>query len=149
VLRERPWLPPQAHPVWVSYALLRGLGTAIDDPRRDLKLKELERRAVGEGMTARTGQRFLDKVPEGFRGYVKAGPEGAPYVVVTDGSRFVLLPASRELRALNEKVVSVSRDDPGAPTRRCTRERSGSVTLRFAARVGAIRAALATADARA
>jgi hypothetical protein len=93
--------------------VLRGLGTAMDDPRRDVKLKELERRAVGEGIAARTRQQFLARAPDGFRGHVRAGPEGAPYAVVTDGSRFVLLLASRELRALNEKVVSVSRDDRG------------------------------------
>jgi hypothetical protein len=93
--------------------VLRGLGTAIDEPQRDAKLKELERRAVGDGMAARTGHRFLDKVPEGFRGHVKAGPDGAPYFVVTDGSRFVLLPASRELRALDGRAVGVSRDRQG------------------------------------
>ncbi len=93
--------------------VLRGLGTAMDDPQRDVKLKELERRAVGEGMAARTGQQFLAKAPDGFRGHVKAGPDGAAYVVVTDGSRFVLLPASRELRGLDGRAVGVSRDRQG------------------------------------
>ncbi len=61
-------------------------------------------------MAARTGHQFLARIPDVFRGQVKAGPEGAPYTVVTDGSRFVLLPASRELRAMEGKTVVVSRD---------------------------------------
>ncbi|MGH7437448.1 MAG: DUF3363 domain-containing protein [Polyangiaceae bacterium] len=93
--------------------VLRGFGTALDDPQRDVKLKELERRTVGEGMAARTRQQFLAKTPDGFRGHVNAGPDGAPYVVVTDGSRFVLLPASREVRALDGRTVGVSRDPQG------------------------------------
>jgi hypothetical protein len=64
-------------------------------------------------MAARTRQQFLAKASDDFRGRVRAGPEGAPYVVVTDGSRFVLLAASRELRALEGRAVGVSRDQRG------------------------------------
>jgi hypothetical protein len=49
-----------------------------DDPRRDTKLREMQRRAVGEAMAARTRQKFLAKAPDGFRGRVQAGPEGTP-----------------------------------------------------------------------
>ncbi|MGH7437126.1 MAG: DUF3363 domain-containing protein, partial [Polyangiaceae bacterium] len=93
--------------------VLRGLGIAHDDPRRDAKLQEIERRAVGEGMAARTRQQFLAQAPDGFRGRVMIGPERAPYAVITDGSRFVLVPASRELRDLANQNVVVSRDDKG------------------------------------
>ncbi|MGO9834118.1 MAG: DUF3363 domain-containing protein, partial [Polyangiaceae bacterium] len=76
---------------------LRLLGIAPDDPRREAKLREVERQAVGEGMAARTRQAFLAKTPDRFHGRVQAGPEGAPYAVISDGARFVLVPASREL----------------------------------------------------
>lgn len=93
--------------------VLRDLGTAIDDPHRDAKLKEVERRTVGEGVAARTGQQFLARAPDGFRGRLQVGPEGALYAVVSDGTRFVLLPATRELGALSGKDVAVSRDAHG------------------------------------
>ena len=65
---------------------LRALGIAPDDPRRDAKLREVERQAVGEGMAARTRQAFLARTPDGFRGRVQVGPAGAPYAVVSDGA---------------------------------------------------------------
>jgi type IV secretory pathway VirD2 relaxase len=95
---------------------LRAIGIAPDDPRRDAKLREVERRAVGEGMAARTRQEFLAKAPERFRGRVQAGPEGAPYAVVSDGARFVLVPASREVRVLAGKAVVLVRDAQGRLT---------------------------------
>jgi hypothetical protein len=93
--------------------VLRGLGIARDDPAKDAKVRDLERRAVGEGIAARTRQQFLARAPDGFRGHVQAGPDGASYTVVTDGARFVLLPASRDLRAMNGKAVTLTRDDRG------------------------------------
>ncbi|MGH7435407.1 MAG: DUF3363 domain-containing protein [Polyangiaceae bacterium] len=90
--------------------VLRGFGTAIDDPQRNAKLKDIERRAVGEGMATRTGQQFLTAIPDGFRGRVQVGPEGVPYAAVTDGTRFVLVPVTAELRALDRKDVAISRD---------------------------------------
>ena len=95
---------------------LRALGIAPDDPRKNAKLREIERVAVGERMAAQTGQQFLAKTPERFRGRVQAGPEGAPYVVVTDGARFVLVPSSLELRALATKTIALSRDAQGRLT---------------------------------
>jgi type IV secretory pathway VirD2 relaxase len=95
---------------------LRALGIAPEDPRRDTKLREIERQAVGEAMAARTGQQFLAKTPDRFRGRLKAGPEGAPYDVVTDGARFVLVPASREVRGFAGKTVAVLRDAQGRLT---------------------------------
>lgn len=95
---------------------LRALGIAPEDPRRDAKLREVERQAVGEGMAALTRQQFLAKTPDRFRGWVQAGPERAPYAVVSDGARFVLVPASRELRVLVGKTVVVARDGHGRLT---------------------------------
>jgi type IV secretory pathway VirD2 relaxase len=92
---------------------LRGLGIEPDDPRRNAKLRELEKHTVGEKMAARTGQQFLAKAPDRFRGRLQAGPDGAPFGVVTDGTRFVLVPAAREFSALSGKTVVVSRDAQG------------------------------------
>jgi type IV secretory pathway VirD2 relaxase len=92
---------------------LRAFGIAPDDPRRDGKLREMERRAIGEAVAARTRQEFLAKTPERFRGKVREGPEGVPYAVVTDGLQFILVPASRQLRALAGKAVDVGRDAQG------------------------------------
>ncbi len=64
-------------------------------------------------MAARTRQQFLAKTPDRFGGRLQAGPDGAPYAVVTDGARFVLVPASRNLRAFEGKAVMVSRDAQG------------------------------------
>jgi len=93
--------------------VLHALGIAPEDPHRDAKLRDRERQTVGEGMAARTGQQFLAKIPDGFRGRLQTGPEGALYDVVTDGTRFVLVPASSDHRALAGKGVVISRDDHG------------------------------------
>jgi uncharacterized protein DUF3363 len=93
--------------------VLRTLGIESGDSRKDAKLGELERMAVGEAMAARTGQHFLAKTPDRFSGKLRAGPEGQPYAVVTDGLRFVLVPALREMRALAGKEVELRRDSQG------------------------------------
>jgi hypothetical protein len=67
-------------------------------------------------MAVRTRQHFLAKTPDGFRGRLQAGPEGAPYSVVSDGARFVLVPASSEHRALTGKALVISRDAQGRLT---------------------------------
>jgi type IV secretory pathway VirD2 relaxase len=95
---------------------LRALGIAPDDPRRDAKLREIERQAVGEGMAARTRQAFLAKTPDGFLGRLQVGATGAPYAVVSDGARFVLVPAWQEIRGLAGKAVAIARDRHGRLT---------------------------------
>ena len=95
---------------------LRALGIEPDDPRRDSKLRAIDRQAVGEAMAAQTGQQFLAKAPDRFQGRLQPGSEGASYAVVTDGARFVLVPSSREFRALSGKAVVVSRDAQGRLT---------------------------------
>jgi type IV secretory pathway VirD2 relaxase len=92
---------------------LQTLGIAAHETRDRTRLQELERRAVGERMAARTGLQFLVEIPDQFRGKVRAGPEGAPYAVVTDGLRFILVPASRETRSSAGKAIEVARDPHG------------------------------------
>ena len=97
-------------------AALRALGVTPDGPNRAEKLQELERRAVGRGMAARSGQVFLAEAPHGFRGHVglgDPGASGASYVVVSDRARFVVLPATDMLRAWQGKVVTIARDARG------------------------------------
>jgi len=94
-------------------ATLLAFGIAPDDAHRDAKLREMERWAVGERLAARTGQQFIAETPDRFSGRVRLGPAGAKYAMVTDGVRFVLLPASRDVRALADKSVVVSRDAYG------------------------------------
>jgi hypothetical protein len=44
------------------------MGIAPDDPRREAKLTERERRTRGEEIAAQTGQQFLANTPDRFRG---------------------------------------------------------------------------------
>jgi hypothetical protein len=95
---------------------LRRLGVQPDDPNRAAKLREVERRAVGGQIAARSGQAFLTSAPDGFRGRVQladAGPSGTSYAVVSDGQRFILLRATAALQASHGKAVSVTRDAKG------------------------------------
>jgi hypothetical protein len=95
---------------------LRRLGVQPDDPQRAAKVREVERRAVGEGIAARLGQVFLPDRPKAFRGRVQvadATPTGASYVVVSDGQRFIVLGATAELRASDGKTVAVTRGSKG------------------------------------
>jgi hypothetical protein len=89
------------------------LGIDPNDPQRDAKLQDFKRRAVGENLARQTGQKFLEAIPSGFRGRVQPGAEGAPYVVVSDGTRFVLLMATGATRALRGQTVDVCRDAKG------------------------------------
>ena len=96
--------------------VLRGLGIGADDPDRVAKLRELERRALGAQIAARSGLTFLARVPEGFRGRIlpaeRAGPPD-PYTVVSDGQRFVVLRTTPALRALQGQSLAVTRDAKG------------------------------------
>ena len=77
---------------------------------------ERERRALGEALARRFGKSFVETLPRGFCGKVQRGPEGAPYLVVSDsdsGSRRCFVPATPETRALVGKVVEVAGDDRG------------------------------------
>jgi type IV secretory pathway VirD2 relaxase len=95
---------------------LRRLGVQPDDPNRSAALRELQRRAVGGQIAARSRQAFLPSAPDGFRGRVQladAGPSGTAYAVVSDGQRFVVLRATVALRASHGKAVTFTRDAKG------------------------------------
>ncbi|MGH7435884.1 MAG: DUF3363 domain-containing protein [Polyangiaceae bacterium] len=96
--------------------VLRRLGIGPDDPDRVAKLREVERRALGAGIAARSGMTFIARVPEDFRGRIQpaeqTGPPGA-YAVVSDGQRFVVLRMTPALRALQGRSVAVTRDAKG------------------------------------
>jgi hypothetical protein len=95
---------------------LRRLGVHPDDPHRVAKLRDLERRTMGGAVVARSGQTLLPSAPDGFRGRVEpvdAGSQEAAYVVVSDGSRFVLLRATPALRASFGKAVAIRGDGHG------------------------------------
>jgi type IV secretory pathway VirD2 relaxase len=93
--------------------VLRELGISPDDPQRDDKVRDLERRAVGKQIAQRVGQTFLETVPDGFRGRVQPLPENTPYLAITDGQCFVLVPATPEGRALAGQPIEVGRDAGG------------------------------------
>jgi hypothetical protein len=95
---------------------LRRLGVQPDDPNRPARLRELEQRAVGGQIAARSRQAFLPSAPDAFRGRVQladAGPFGTRYAVVSDGQRFILLRATAALRASHGRAVTVTRDPKG------------------------------------
>ncbi len=94
---------------------LAELGIAPDDPQRKDKIRDLERRAVGREIARQSGQQFVESVPSRFRGRLESVPEGAPFVAVTDGVRFVLVPNSGEARSRTGQVVEVVRDGSGRP----------------------------------
>jgi type IV secretory pathway VirD2 relaxase len=92
---------------------LRELGIAPDDPQRSVKISDLERRTVGREIARQSGQEFLESAPSPFRGRLQAGPEGSPYLAVTDGVRFVLVPDAPEARSRTGQLVEVVRDGSG------------------------------------
>jgi hypothetical protein len=90
------------------------LGRAVvRTPPRAHERQELARRAAGEALARATGRTFLETVPAHFAGHVQSGPAGMPYLEVSDGRRFILIPASVETVALSGKTVDVSRDGQG------------------------------------
>ena len=106
--------------------VLRGLGIGPDDPDRIERLKAIEGRARGKEIADRTGQRFIGVPPAGFRGRVQvleAGRGASTLAMVSDGSRFVLVPLSPSVRALEGRTVTVSSDPKGHLVMRKAHER--------------------------
>jgi hypothetical protein len=98
------------------HAQLQSLGIAPADPKRIDALRELERRAVGEGVADRSDQAFLQAAPDGFRGRLGdpvRGADGAAYAVVSDGARLVVVPINPDARHRAGQSVSVTRDASG------------------------------------
>jgi type IV secretory pathway VirD2 relaxase len=93
--------------------VLRELGIAPDDPQREAKIRDLKRRTVGTEMARQSGQEFLESTPTRFRGRLQRGPEGSPYLAVSDGVRFVLVPDAPEARSRTGQLVEVVRDAQG------------------------------------
>jgi type IV secretory pathway VirD2 relaxase len=93
--------------------VLRELGIAPDDPQRDAKVRDLQSRTVGREMARQSGQEFLESTPTRFRGRLQRGPEGSPYLAVSDGVRFVLVPDTPEARSRTGQLVEVVRDAQG------------------------------------
>ncbi|MGH7434672.1 MAG: DUF3363 domain-containing protein [Polyangiaceae bacterium] len=87
--------------------------TVVRIPPRSHERQELARRAAGEALARTTRWTFLETVPAHFAGHVQPGPPGLPYLEVSDGRRFILIPASIETVALSGKTVDVSRDTQG------------------------------------
>jgi hypothetical protein len=96
------------------HGVLRELGIAPEDPERDTKLRELERRAVGRKMADHGQGReiFVESTPNRFRGRAAVLVDGL-HVAVTDGRRFVLIEATPEARAMDGRVVELHRDASG------------------------------------
>ncbi|HXX68678.1 MAG TPA: DUF3363 domain-containing protein [Polyangiaceae bacterium] len=97
------------------HQVLRELGIAPDDPQREGKVADLEKRAVGGAMARHSGQQFLESAPPSFRGRLQRGPEGSPYLAVSDGVRFVLVKDAPEARSRTGQIVEVTRDGSGRP----------------------------------
>jgi len=95
--------------------MLRELGIGPEDPERVAKLRELERRAVGEQAARHVGEAFLEQTPDRFRGRVIGPPPDRPssYVAVSNGRSFVLLEATPEARALTGRDVKLRREADG------------------------------------
>jgi len=75
--------------------------------------REVARRAAGETLARDTGMTFLLIVPERFVGRVQTGPAGSGHLAVSDGGRFVLVPATPEALAHAGRTVEVARDAQG------------------------------------
>jgi hypothetical protein len=92
--------------------VLRRLGIDPADPDRTAKLRELERRGLGERFGMRSGQTFLAEMPGAFQGRVQLserGADGTPYAIVTDGVRFVVVQAGADLRSRGGQAVTFDR----------------------------------------
>jgi type IV secretory pathway VirD2 relaxase len=95
---------------------LRSLGIDPADPERVAKLRELERRALGERFGLSSRLTFVPDTPGAFQGRVQLaerGSDGTPYALVTDGTRFVVLTATPDLRARDGHLVALKRDRDG------------------------------------
>jgi type IV secretory pathway VirD2 relaxase len=91
-------------------------GIDPDSPERDHTLRDLERRALGERIARATGAELLPRMPPQFRGKVRIHESqsgGVSYAEVTDGRRFVVVLASRELRAMDGQTITTFRTQAG------------------------------------
>jgi hypothetical protein len=98
-------------------AVLRANGIDAASPEKDIALRELERRALAVRIASESGQQFLDRAPDRFRGVVqvheRTTSRNAAYVEISDGNRFILLSNARELESLRGQTVAISYDREG------------------------------------
>jgi type IV secretory pathway VirD2 relaxase len=98
-------------------AILRANGIDAASPEKDIALRELERRALAVRIASESGQQFLDRAPDRFRGVVqvheRTTSRNAAYVEISDGHRFILLSNARELESLRGQTVAISYDREG------------------------------------
>jgi YD repeat-containing protein len=95
---------------------LRQLGIQPDDTKRTEQLRELERRTLAKEFVAHTGQAFIENVPPTFRGRAELAGMTFPasgYVVVSDGTAFVLVRETSSLRTAQGQTVTLGRDAQG------------------------------------
>jgi type IV secretory pathway VirD2 relaxase len=91
---------------------LRAFGIDLNDPRKVARLRDLERRTVGERAAARAGQAFQPSTPAHFQGHLAAA-DVPGYAVVSDGRQLVVVSMTRELRAHVGHTVVLERDATG------------------------------------
>jgi type IV secretory pathway VirD2 relaxase len=89
--------------------VLRELGIAPDDPERVAKLRDLERRTVGEQAARHVGEAFLEQIPHRFRGRVLGALRDgmSSYMAISNGRSFDLVEATPEARALAGRDVEL------------------------------------------
>jgi type IV secretory pathway VirD2 relaxase len=92
---------------------LEKLGISRDDPGRNEKIRDLERRPLGRALARQNGRVFVEQAPDHLRGRLEPGPEGSAYLAVTDGKHFVLVRGTRNARSRIGQLVDVSRDASG------------------------------------
>jgi hypothetical protein len=92
-------------------AVLRGWGLDPADPARLGALHGMERRAIGEALAAKIGQRFVERTPDGFRGRVQSidAPGGDRYVAISDGRTLAVVRATGKLRREVGRIVVLER----------------------------------------
>lgn len=107
-------------------SVLRGLGMGARGAGRSVEREEAERLAVGRKIASRTGLAFVADMPASFRGRVGlegAIDPGAPYVSISDGSRFVLVRATPTLKSMLGGTVELTRDARDQVQVRLSRDR--------------------------
>ena len=104
---------------------LRQLAVAEDPARRLASLRELERRSVGQELSASSGRTFVSSAPDGMRGtlQIHVARAGNSYAIVSDGTRFAVIPATAALRDLEGKAIAISRDSGGRTVLRASPDR--------------------------
>jgi hypothetical protein len=78
--------------------------------------REVERINVGRRLAEQTRETFVEAPPDRFRGQLKMverRPGESAHAIVTDGSKFAVIPLSRDAKTSEGKMVSLSRDEQG------------------------------------